>query len=503
MNQVKRVRAGTRNPVFALLVCFQLGCLATLVTCAKYESILSKMPDARKMARDFQDLYKYEYWLSPSMLKGSLLTGPSPQLKRVVLKLLEGQHVKIGTVGGSITAGASASKPGTTDWFSLFIAWLQSAFPEATISARNGAVGSTTSSFLDLCMPNHVDPDVDLVVVEYSVNDGYVHSHLEHEQMYAYERVVRKLAQGHISATQRRGQDPPALMLLHNWRCCRGDHVVISNNKTTVTPTLSHFYRNAEDHYNVLAQYYGLPSLSLRNALFHAAASSQQGFMVDEVLPSQHGIRIHPNDRGMKYIADVVVHAVQQALLSLALEGFSEEEARHAGSWALPAPMMPGNAEERNLQCVLYEGLKPLYKQSKGWEFGCDVPHKCGYISMSSGSTMQIQIDTSVPGDLLPKDDHNDGEPQLVAVHIGVLKSYEHMGMLRVGCEGGCSCKPLTVDCNDPADHSSQVHYVRLMVTQHAACVVGLHNEAASSSGSHKLKLACVATTVAALPDHG
>ena len=61
---------------------------------------------------------------------------------------------------------------GRTDWFSLFIAWLRTTFPKATIHGRNGCIPATRAALTLYCAEQVLDPDVDLVFEEFATNDG-------------------------------------------------------------------------------------------------------------------------------------------------------------------------------------------------------------------------------------------------------------------------------------------------------------------------------------------
>ena len=84
----------------------------------------------------------------------------------MVIKLLSGENVKLGAVGGSITWGFGV-RQGHDEYVAQLTSWLRKAFPKASISARNGAVPATTSAFMNMCYQNQVDADVDLLFVEY------------------------------------------------------------------------------------------------------------------------------------------------------------------------------------------------------------------------------------------------------------------------------------------------------------------------------------------------
>ncbi|EFJ52634.1 hypothetical protein VOLCADRAFT_85814 [Volvox carteri f. nagariensis] len=69
-----------------------------------------------------------------------------------------------------ISWGQGTSKRGVTDWFSVFASWMISAFPRANITARNGCTPGVPTPYMIMCLELSVDPDVDLVFMEYTLN---------------------------------------------------------------------------------------------------------------------------------------------------------------------------------------------------------------------------------------------------------------------------------------------------------------------------------------------
>lgn len=49
---------------------------------------------------------------------------------------------------------------------------MREAFPRASITARNGALPATPSALMNMCLETYVDPEIDLLFVEYCANDG-------------------------------------------------------------------------------------------------------------------------------------------------------------------------------------------------------------------------------------------------------------------------------------------------------------------------------------------
>jgi len=83
------------------------------------------------------------------------------------------------------------------------------------------------------------------------------------------------------------------------------------------------FYRTIEDHYGVVAQYYQLPWLSVRDAVWQGLVNGWEGFKLEEILThsEQHGHL--PNELGHRYMADLAVALIQQAFVEKMLQPFN------------------------------------------------------------------------------------------------------------------------------------------------------------------------------------
>ena len=78
-----------------------------------------------------------------------------------------------------------------------------------------------------------------------------------------------------------------------------------------------------------------------------------------------------------------------------------------------------------------------------------------------------------------------------VHVNLGLLKSYEHMGIVRVECVRGCSCNATSFNTDDVKDHTSQTVFYHLEVSQSSSCVIALTctGESTSKDKEHKIVL--------------
>ena len=82
-----------------------------------------------------------------------------------------------------------------------------------------------------------------------------------------------------------------------------------------------------------------------------------------------------------------------------------------------------------------------------------------------------MQFPMPKPEQALPKEEAQDGLPMTVG--IGMLKSYERMGMVNVACTEGCSCQPRKFDlhheeqastCRNCFAHYSLLYYFNSVI---------------------------------------
>ncbi|WP_167355847.1 SGNH/GDSL hydrolase family protein [Paenibacillus oryzisoli] len=97
--------------------------------------------------------------------------GGLPHIKE---KLLRNEPIVIAFFGGSITEGAGASDMNATSWRALTESYLVQRFSSEKVTCINAGVGGTTSTFGAHRLQAHVlsQGEIDLLFVEFSVNDG-------------------------------------------------------------------------------------------------------------------------------------------------------------------------------------------------------------------------------------------------------------------------------------------------------------------------------------------
>ncbi|MGN0384940.1 MAG: GDSL-type esterase/lipase family protein [Lachnospiraceae bacterium] len=182
----------------------------------------------------------------------------------VMRRAKAGEEITIGVIGGSITQGSSAS---TQDkcYASLLKKWWEEKFPDATIHFVNAGIGGTSSYY----GVHRVEKDLlryepDLVVVEFSVNDG-------NDQFYkkSYDNLVYRILSS---------EKEPAVMLLF----------MTMDNGTS-----------AQDNDALVGFHYKIPMLSYKNAVMPEIEAGN--FTWKDISPDN----IHPNDRGHAIIGEM------------------------------------------------------------------------------------------------------------------------------------------------------------------------------------------------------
>ena len=124
---------------------------------------------------------------------------------------------------------------------------------------------------------------------------------------------------------------------------------------------------------------------------------------------------------------------------------------------------------------------------------------KPGLVTTAAGAVIGLAIDTAYgkdDGDIVGGGEGGEGEGYHgnragdALVKIFYLTSYERMGMARVSCEGGCECRPRTLD-GHTVRRESVVHVARMGVSQSENCTlrVEIAAETRDPKGGHKFKI--------------
>jgi hypothetical protein len=73
-----------------------------------------------------------------------------------------------------------------------FASYLEQAFPRAKVIRRNGAIPATSAAYTYMCLELAVDEQVDLLFIEFTMNDGFEEAIADNSRVKVMERLVRK-----------------------------------------------------------------------------------------------------------------------------------------------------------------------------------------------------------------------------------------------------------------------------------------------------------------------
>ncbi len=268
--------------------------------------------------------------------------GDTARLQQVLARARRGEKVVVGVIGGSITAGARASTD-ENKWGSRVAQWFRDTFPQAQIEHVNAGIGATGSSIAAHRLQGHLlDHHPDLVVVEFGVND--TNNELAAETL---EGVVRQVL---------KQPKQPAVMLLFTMNRAGG---------------------NAQEWHSKVGEHYGLPMVSFRDALWpriEAGEIKWEDVEADEV---------HPNDRGHRYCADFVTHAIAGVLAELPADDDLP------GIAPVPAPLI---SDEFEFTRIL-NSANATPATCEGWTPTETGPFGPGWESAQPGSVLEIPFE--------------------------------------------------------------------------------------------------------------
>jgi lysophospholipase L1-like esterase len=245
-------------------------------------------------------------------------------------------------IGGSITAGASASTE-EHRWGNLVAAWWRDTFPQATITFINAGIGATGSDLGAHRAAAHLlvhRPD--LVVAEYGVNDPNSQDAAE-----TLEGLVRQVLDL---------PNQPALMLLF---------------------TMNNAGGNAQEWHGKVGRHYGLPMVSFRDALWPEIEAERLKW--EDVEADV----VHPNDRGHAYCAQYINAAVAAVLRDL------PDDAALPAVSPLPEPLISGLFEHTFMANA--DGLAPA--ASQGWQAAELWPFGKAWEATEPGSTLECELE--------------------------------------------------------------------------------------------------------------
>ncbi|MCK9206056.1 MAG: cellulase family glycosylhydrolase [Salinivirgaceae bacterium] len=287
--------------------------------------------DLKQSGKDCRNLFrKYHYNYEPSRIYQAMAKGR------------RGEDLKIGVIGGSITAGYAASTENKR-WANLMADWWETKFPESSVTLINAGWGGTGSdigvhrAYDDLLVQNP-----DFVVIEFSVNDS--EGELATKMM---EGLVQQLI---LAESQ------PGIMIL----------MLKQDNGTT-----------AQASHKPVGNYYQVPMVSFADLI--DAQVAEDGITLSSIFVDG----LHPNDVGMNYIADFIKERLDSIYATLPADAELPEV-----NTELPVPLIATTYS--NTFQFFYNNIIPYANQ--GWEIA-----STGWSTEVAGN----QIDFKVMGNAI------------------------------------------------------------------------------------------------------
>ena len=292
------------------------------------------------------------------------------------------------------------------------------------------------------------------------------------------------------------------------------------------------------DEAALVARYYGVPLVSLRDALLPAILA-QRTSLLD--WKKWQDYDYHPSPSSNAAIAELLAEAVARTAVSLADEGDAAAlaaaaaaataaakvgvpaAAATASTWddewheepPLPPPMHHDQVVRHTKACYHWLpdkellslggrsqwsyrlfGLPPTLS-SEGWEMSRQERTSAagrtktnpGLLAERPGAVLSLELDTSPVNHASASTAGTGTTHAQAAIQLDYLQSYQHMGILRVSCAEGCACEDTTIDAHFSGAKVS-VHVSRcIVVTPAQRCVLRLETLQETSSGEHKFLL--------------
>ncbi|KAI3428291.1 hypothetical protein D9Q98_006670 [Chlorella vulgaris] len=447
--------------------------------------------------------------------RGLSFYGSGERIERVAAKLMAGEPITIVTLGASVTRGQGASEEATA-YPSLLFDFISHNFPHRDHVIVNRAIGATNSGLYATCFEQLVPPETDLAVVEFTFNE-FPSAPYPDPTRRGFEQLLRKLL---------RLPSSPAVVVLHHfaWYYSYGDGV-----------DAGLYYRPAEAQLGTMAQYYDIPSLSVRNAVYSRMQADAAPFKVSRIiqpglttkmnhslLAAEAGSEadyyfrdlIHPADTGHRVMAELLAAVVQAAVQNLVADGHSSssssssseafkglqeedteqaqeedgiEEAQqlHAAlavEEALPPPMIPNNVDHPTSVCAMQEDFKPVAVAMDGFNWTAERPkgftfvdQKWGYRGLSMGSWVELEVST------LQEEKAEEGvlgtvaEEQKRSTPEGTSNATLHLGYLRSYERMGLAQATCTQGCSCEPSYIDGLWADRTSLTQMHSIKVSQH----------------------------
>ncbi|KAF8671921.1 hypothetical protein RHS04_08014 [Rhizoctonia solani] len=220
---------------------------------------------------------------APALERSRLYTGTGARTRRF-LDVSQQRPVKVGVLGGSVSAchGVDTDSMGKSCYARRIVDWMREKLyggKEDGVIAVNGAIGGMDSSYYAFCGTHHVPLDVDLLILEFDVND---------------QPIVLEFP------------NKPAVLVVGAW----GPQ--LSFDYGYMDPSVTHL---------PAVQYYDVPYISIKPLLY--VHHLRYAHTVGETFWTKD--YVHPNAAGHKVLGDLTIAYLEKQLCLLNTFGVLNE----------------------------------------------------------------------------------------------------------------------------------------------------------------------------------
>ncbi|RUS25278.1 hypothetical protein BC938DRAFT_472391 [Jimgerdemannia flammicorona] len=214
--------------------------------------------------------------------------GTSRRLQEKLVAAMEGNPTKFAIMGGSVSTGRTLKDMNET-FHSRTFDWWNKQFPHSGNSIVSGAKPATQSSYFAFCYAEHIPLDVDVILLEFSVNDGSPFPNPEGAgdsgAIQAMDWLVRSLL---------RLPSKPAVIIISLYSFKAGE------------------YFNGQESHLPVVNYYDIPYISMKNALYDYANRHPE-----DIRPVLYNDGHHLSAEGHRVAAELIVHHIQRQICAL------------------------------------------------------------------------------------------------------------------------------------------------------------------------------------------
>lgn len=276
---------------------------------------------------NFNSSTGYSLWSDTASKNSSriILDGPIIQtdMDNTYYKLTNDKELNITFMGGSVTSGHGASDVEKTSWRALTTQWFKDNF-DATISAKNAAVGSTGSHMAVYNYSLVTEHKTDLLFIDSAINDFYLYNNqidgnANPESADAYNNTLRNVES--LIRNARRANPNIDIVLVLTF-----DHWRLSDASN---PSLQAMID--------LSKKYQLPCVDLREPLKARATADGLAWGSDGLKPYRteddtdnieqlylKGDGVHPIDAGYKIFGDYITEMLDGYMTNAETNNVSE-----------------------------------------------------------------------------------------------------------------------------------------------------------------------------------